>query len=373
MGAGPAGSSLAVRLAVQGLGVTIIERERFPRQKLCGEFVSPGCLPHFADLGATEQIDAVGGASIEVTRFYEPGGRYAAVSTDWIGGGPALSISRAAMDDALLSRARDVGVTVYEGANLAGMTANSTAIRVKTDNAEIEISADLFIDAAGRARPLAKLVQANPPAAAKPGFIGFKSHFNPQVSNAGRCEIYLFDGGYAGWSPIENGLANLCFMVRADTAREYSGDTGRIIDELIIKNKRAAQMLHDAEQTDKWLAVAVSGYGIGDLTPAANVFAVGDAGAFIDPFTGSGMLMALEGAETLAGVLARHRDLRSATAAYRSAFRQRFAGRLRTSALLRQAAFVPFLARFAVLTAGRSSLLSETLARLTRGTAYRKA
>jgi flavin-dependent dehydrogenase len=162
-------------------------------------------------------------------------------------------------------------------------------------------------------------------------------------------------------------------MVRADVARRYSGDADRILDELIIKNRRAAEMLGGAERTDKWLAVAVSGYGIGDLTPAANVFAVGDAGAFIDPFTGSGMLMALEGAETLAGVLAEHRDLRSAAAVYGPAFRKRFAGRLRASALLRGAAFVPYLARFAVLTAGRSSLISETLARLTRGTAYRKA
>ena len=47
VGAGPAGASLAIRLAQKGFEVVLIEREKFPRQKLCGEFISPECLASF--------------------------------------------------------------------------------------------------------------------------------------------------------------------------------------------------------------------------------------------------------------------------------------------------------------------------------------
>ena len=43
VGAGPAGAGAAIRLAQNGFGVTLVEREKFPRQKLCGEFISPEC------------------------------------------------------------------------------------------------------------------------------------------------------------------------------------------------------------------------------------------------------------------------------------------------------------------------------------------
>ncbi|MBA2379428.1 MAG: NAD(P)/FAD-dependent oxidoreductase [Blastocatellia bacterium] len=369
VGAGPAGSALAIRLAGAGFGVTLIERDRFPRQKLCGEFVSPGALPHFAELGVAERIESVGGAAIHETRFYEPGGRSVTVPSAWLGSSSALSISRAQMDLALLERAVEAGVTVFDGAPLTAVSHADgfvESIKVKHEGKEVTVAADLFVDAAGRAKPLTRMVTGAAPPAEKPPYIGFKSHFRPRVSNSGRCEIFLFDGGYAGWSPIENGHANLCFMVRSEVARERGGHAGRIVDELICQNSRAAEMLDGAERVEKWLAVTVSGFGIAELTPALNVFAVGDAGAFIDPFTGSGMLMALEGAETLAGVVKGHQEVNSARQVYRSEFRNRFAGRLRTSAFLRRAAFMPRLAKLAVIAAGSSAGLSEMLARLTR-------
>ena len=50
-GGGPAGASLAIRLAAAGRDVVLVERDRFPRHKLCGEFISPECFGHFAELG----------------------------------------------------------------------------------------------------------------------------------------------------------------------------------------------------------------------------------------------------------------------------------------------------------------------------------
>ena len=44
VGAGPAGTSAAIRLANKGFAVKLLEREKFPRHKLCGEFISPECF-----------------------------------------------------------------------------------------------------------------------------------------------------------------------------------------------------------------------------------------------------------------------------------------------------------------------------------------
>ena len=46
-GGGPAGASAAIHLATRGARVLLAEQKKFPREKLCGEFISPECLPHF--------------------------------------------------------------------------------------------------------------------------------------------------------------------------------------------------------------------------------------------------------------------------------------------------------------------------------------
>ena len=76
IGAGPAGASLAIRLARQNFAVVLIEREKFPRHKLCGEFVSPECLAHFADLDVLDEMISVGGDRISQTIFYAPSGNF---------------------------------------------------------------------------------------------------------------------------------------------------------------------------------------------------------------------------------------------------------------------------------------------------------
>jgi flavin-dependent dehydrogenase len=160
-GAGPAGSSLAIRLAQKGFETVLIERERFPRQKLCGEFISPECLVHFQELGVLDPMLSAGGDRIYETRFFETRGRSITVPTRWFGGGNfALSLSRAEMDHRLLERAREVGVEVLEGTAITGLECeNGSIVKMKArsaDRDELYLGADIFIDATGRARVLAK-------------------------------------------------------------------------------------------------------------------------------------------------------------------------------------------------------------------------
>src|SRR5882762_10374432 len=112
-GAGPAGTSAAIHLVRRGARVLLVEQKKFPRAKLCGEFISPECLRHFELLGVAERMLSAGGECLTQTVFYSRGGRSVNVPSSWFDNQhSALGLSRAEMDHKLLERARSVGVTV---------------------------------------------------------------------------------------------------------------------------------------------------------------------------------------------------------------------------------------------------------------------
>jgi flavin-dependent dehydrogenase len=180
------------------------------------------------------------------------------------------------------------------------------------------------------------------------------------------CEIYFFRGGYGGLSYIEDGLANFCFLVRADVVREFNSGAQGIIENLIFQNRRAAEALARACPVRDWLAVSVDGFGEKNLHAAKNLFAVGDAGAFIDPFTGSGMLMAFESAEILAAAIVENSSAETIAEKYKIEHARRFGRRLFVCSLLRRAAFAPALAGILISALSVGNTPRKFLARATR-------
>ncbi|HEX8369734.1 MAG TPA: FAD-dependent monooxygenase [Pyrinomonadaceae bacterium] len=396
-GAGPAGASAAIRLAQNDFRVTLIEREKFPRRKLCGEFISPECLAHFRALGVFDEMLSAGGERIAKTVFYEPDGKSVAVPSEWFfqGGAGALSLSRAEMDFRLLERARGVGVEVLEETQAVGLLTEDEivcGVKARGENGAIkEISADLTIDATGRAGVLGKLVEREfqrrdaegklriaknlrrpKTEDRKPKLIGFKTHLKNAEIESGVCEIYFFRGGYGGLSRVENNLANHCFLIQSEIVKKFGGDVEKIVREIVFQNERAARMMKNAESVYDWLAVSVDGFGAKDLNPAPRLLAIGDAGAFIDPFTGSGMLMALESGELLAESVGENNfSTEKIAASYKIRHAGKFRKRLFVCSLMRRAAFVPSLAKSVISVLSRSEKAREILARATRAAALR--
>lgn len=343
-GGGPAGASAAIRLAAAGFDVTLIERERFPRHKLCGEFISPECLKQFGELGVLDEMLSAGGDRISETVFYSRRGRSFSVPSRWFGG-DALSLSRSRMDYILLEKARFLGVKIEEGAAVTGIEENGTRIaglNVRRTGGTSFVAGDIFIDATGRAAAISRFLERLEPARPNPArapFVAFKNHFGGAEIKPGRCEIYFFPGGYGGFSRIEGGAANFCFLVRSDVARKFGGKAGNLIEGAVSLNPRARQNLAGCRPLRDWMAAAIRGFGFKAPCPAVNVFSVGDAGAFVDPFTGSGMLMALQSAEILAKSIAGSKSHPEQN--YRAAHAARFAQRLRICSVLRRAAEMP--------------------------------
>lgn len=398
-GGGPAGTSASVHLALQGARVALLEREKFPRAKLCGEFISPECLAHFVRLGVLEEMRGGGGARLAETIFFARSGRSVGVPSAWFGtetGGDAeagaLGLSRAEMDQRLMQRARAVGVEVLEETQVTGLLFEDEkghvgGVRVEREGVESQLRAAITIDATGRARALARRAEAalkgngtneaQGRAGASPKrmpLVAFKAHLENVRGGKGICEIYFYRGGYGGLSEVERGFSNLCFIVTAEDVRARASDAERVMREIVMSNARAAETLRGARVRSEWLAVALESFGRRELVPCEGLLTVGDAASFIDPFTGSGMLMALEGGELLSACVGRALpELRaggsfaSLGTNYRELYRARFAARLRVCSWLRRAAFAPALATEASIAAlGASARVRRSLARATR-------
>lgn len=373
-GAGPAGTSLAIRLAGLGVDVTLIDRDRFPRHKLCGEFISPECFTLFDELGVRRAVELLGGSHIRQTCFYSASGSIASVPTDWLGGGPALGLSRAALDNALLERAREAGVRILCETRLVGAKANrrkiNAAILRAADGTRSEAQADLFIDATGRQAAFSAALgkrQGSRVGDAQPKYLAFKNHFVNALPEPETCEMYFFPGGYGGVNRIEGDLFNFCFIVRnrPGIARRAAN---LLQHEIIAQNLRAKETMAAAVAVRDWIGVPVSLYGFGGRITADNLMYVGDAGAFIDPFTGSGILMALESARRAADCLAAA-DLiiPKALRLYGARSRLEFGPRLLAASILRRAAFSQIWSSAAISLAGRFGHLRRFLAHSTRG------
>lgn len=372
-GAGPAGSSAAIHLATNGLRVLLVEQKKFPRAKLCGEFISPECQDHFGKLGVSRAILCSEPASINETVFYSNRGHHVGVPSSWFGERMALGLSRAVMDDVLMRRAAAVGVEVIENGNVVGpriKTNQVSGISVRVGTLEKEFHAPLTIDATGRARILAR--KTNHTHQAKPKLIAFKAHFQNTRVAPGACEIYFYRGGYGGLSSIEDGTSNLCFIAAAEQVKGCNSDPERVMREVVMQNPRASYTLTPATTASEWLSASWDHFGRQSPAPAKGLIAIGDAAAFIDPFTGSGMLMALESGELAAQVIVRHRnklDAGGLAADYLESYRKKFDSRLKICSLLRRAAFHPRLTELGVALFGASERFRSRVARATRSAA----
>src|SRR5918993_2383219 len=343
VGGGPAGSSAAIHLARAGGRVLLAEQERFPRAKLCGEFISPECLAHFGRLGVLGAMEGEGGGVLRETIFYTSGG--------W--------------------RVAALGVLV-EGARVRGVRLGVAGGGVR------EHTARVVVDATGRQRALARRVaraKESEGEGRRAPLVAFKAHLEGARGAEGVCEIYFYPGGYGGLSAVEGGAHNLCFIARAADVRARASDAARLMREVVMRNRRAAVTLDGARARDRWLGVALQSFGRHDPVPAEGLITVGDAASFIDPFTGSGMLMALESGELAARVVSdwlpdARRDRRNFDAlarAYAAHYAARFDSRLRLCGLLRRAAFAPHaLTEAAAVALNASARLRHKLARATR-------
>ena len=378
-GGGPAGSSAAIHLSMHGARVLLVEQKKFPRPKLCGEFISPECAVHFERLQVADAMSAAHPADLTATVFYSRSGKNVRVPSSWFGAtGVALGLSRAEMDERLLRRASEAGAQVLEEAHATNVIfedQTACGITIRQGARETTYHAPIIVDGTGRTRALTRrLANANRARRERAPMVAFKAHLEDTRIEPRACEIYFYRRGYGGLSSIEKGLSNLCFIASARDVRACGADADRVMREVVCENQRAAFTLARARVNANWLAVSLEGFGRSSVAPMNGLLAIGDAASFIDPFTGSGMLMALESGALAAEAIGEFLNqspnvsgLDQLQTAYTDRYRQTFNSRLTVSSWLRKAAFVPGLAEAAIAFFGASDHLRRKLAHATRG------
>ena len=312
VGAGPAGSAAALAALDEGRSVELREKSRFPRHKVCGEFLSPEVAGVLDRLGVAREFAAAHPSRIDrlVLQF---GTRTRTCKLPET----AFGLSRYALDHLLLEAARARGAVL---------------VREFSDE-----------------RP--DVIATGRPGLAPKGkrLFGFKAHFRGPVGDA--VELHFFSGVYVGINTVEDGITNVCGLAPEPFLRARGFD----FDTVLAASEPLAERVRPLARSMDWLAVGPVSFG-GGFRSSDGPYRAGDALGFVDPFTGTGILNAL-----LTGRLAGIAAARGiASAEYERDCRKALARPVGVAALFRkalQSGWMDFLAPL---------LPAELLFRLTR-------
>ncbi|MBA3884756.1 MAG: NAD(P)/FAD-dependent oxidoreductase [Acidobacteria bacterium] len=330
VGAGPAGAIAATILARGGASVVVLDRARFPRDKLCGDSVNPGAIAVLRRLGLDHAVG--GGLLIDGMRVTS---EHVVVDGDY-GGGRGRSLMRRDLDAALVRAAVASGAQLEEGvlvdAPLTDAGGRVTGVRVKRGRRAAALHARLVIAADGRhsrvARPLGISGSAPHPQRWAVG-----AYYEAVDRLCARGEMHVRAGYYVGVAPVPGGLANAC-VVTAD--RRALSDPGALLARVLRTDRRLGPRFASARQVSAPvclgpLAVEASAAGVPGLLLA------GDAAGFVDPMTGDGLRFAFQGGELAAveGLHALEHGIEDAHLRLQQARRQAFAAKCRFNRTLR--------------------------------------
>jgi flavin-dependent dehydrogenase len=355
VGAGPAGSACAITSARSGARVLLLDKDSFPRHKVCGEFVSSESL-HLVDSLLNHTHDFTDRPKITSSRVFLDGRQITIPVKP-----AASSIPRYDLDLALLKAARASGVDMREELLVSDVTHEpESSFTVTTSQASF--SARTVVNSSGR---WSQLTQSKSPEKTK--WIGLKAHFS-EVSAPNSTDLYFFPGGYCGVQPIDNSAVNACAMVQSDVARSLE-EVFALHPELQLRSRGWQQ---------RFPTVTTSGLRFRDpQTEDRGMLLAGDAAAFIDPFAGDGISLALHGgvmaAESLMPHLAQKASLAEALASYRAGYFRELAPALRNASRIRKLLAAPAWLRASMMKLAGNEMIGRILVRETRARASKSA
>lgn len=300
VGGGLAGGVAAWHLARKGVKVVLFEKETTEHHKVCGEFLSGEAIPLLDEMG----VDLKMLGATEITGFRLNGAKRS-VGTKLPFS--ARGLSRKVLDAEVLRKAEEAGAIIQRGVMvreiMEGLDSPSGSIilgvapmsKDGSTQMKSEVRAQRLIVATGKT----DMKTLGEREGRDSGYVGFKMHLKLKPSSARRlenhCELFVFDHGYGGMAPIENGLANFCVLIERSALKEIGTDWDSIASHISRSCWAASHLLDGAEPQFRHLvSVAKVPYGfVRRAPPPPGFFFVGDQMAVIPSLTGDGMTIAL--------------------------------------------------------------------------------
>jgi len=345
-GAGPAGAAAALAFRRQGLSVVLLERSTFPRDKICGDFLTPGSVARLRELGAGE-VEAESPSTLSGMRITFEG---ADVLSDFPASRHGWSMTRRSLDAVLARRAVAAGATLVEQARVERFGREKDGMRwieaIRPDGSTQRWRARLLVEAGGRHGLIGRRVGWRVDDQRLKRY-ALWSQMAGVRGLSGRGEMHVFQGGYVGVAPLGSGAANVTMVLTPGRMAGARGDTRGYFLDVLRRHPELGPRLAAA-------CLISPIRGLGPLACSAQRLArdglalVGDACGFVDPFTGEGVFMALESGRLLAesvGSLDGSQALERGLSRYEAAWRLAFTSKLRLCRLLQVVIARPWLAR----------------------------
>ena len=301
VGAGPAGSVAALVLARAGVRVRLVDRARFPRDKLCGDTLNPGTLSILDRLGIAGPVRQ---RALAINGMDVTGPRGVTVSADYPGGLRGAALTRRDLDVLLVEAATSAGAkfdtgVVVRAPLITTDTSRVIGVRVAASGDDHDVHARVVIAADGRHSKIAfgmGLAKYAP----RPKRWAFGAYFVGVDGASTHGEMHIRGDGYIGIAPLPGGVTNVCVvrnlknMFRAQRVNVDRVVASAVNEDLMLRDRfvRARQVSDVASLGPLAVDAVSAGY--------PGLLLAGDAAGFIDPMTGDGLRFALRGGELAA-------------------------------------------------------------------------
>ena len=298
VGGGPSGSALAFHLAQRGIKVTVVESQKFPRDKICGDGVSAVALTELQKLGITSLTEFSKSAEVkQVGLFIEDKKVTIALSKHADMPFRSRVIPREQLDNWIYHAAKDAGATYIQQAKLSNYTVHESGItaEIKLETKKVHLKAKLIVGADGSNSAVARIFHgAKPPE--KYQMIGLRAYYEGVEGPSDRVDIFFSESNFPGifWLfPLGNGFANMGSAMIAHTLPKNSNHAKNLLIDQINNNKDIAARIGKGKIIGK-----IAGWPLVFRDPHSHVVGervilVGDAAGLVNPLSGDGIQYAL--------------------------------------------------------------------------------
>ncbi len=299
-GAGPAGMSTALFLAKKGIGSTLIEKDTFPREKICGDGLSGWVISMLRRINpdlVTRLQTLPGQLPSYGVRFFAPNMKSVSLpyrNAKFPDDPPGHIIKRIDFDNLLMEEvARQPLIKVIQGVTLARVEHNQDEVIVTDTTGNLRLSAKMLVMASGASGKLnatAKIEKRDP----KHQATGIRQYFEgvTGVHEGNFVDFYFLDEflpGYLWVFPLPGGGANVGAGIRTDILKKRKLTLKQVMEQALINNPHLAERFKNARP--------VSGISAWNLPLGSkkiplsgdHYLLTGDAASLIDPFTGEGV------------------------------------------------------------------------------------